>query len=139
MMSSEPAELRLPARLENLSRFLEFAVDQARKLGLEERIPALELGLEEALVNVIRYAAREGEEITLAATPEADGIGFTISDRGAPFNPLEAPPPDLESELLERPIGGLGIHFMKELTDEISWSREGDRNRLRLFFRGQHD
>ena len=138
MMTSEGERLELPARLENLSRFLEFATEKARKLGFGERLPVIELVLEEALVNVIRYAATTAaDRVVLEAGLGNEGLKFTISDHGPAFNPLEAPSPDLESDLLERPVGGLGIHFIRELADDVHWSRKAGENRLQLIFRPQ--
>jgi serine/threonine-protein kinase RsbW len=42
------------------------------------------------------------------------------------------PPPDLNADLESRPVGGLGVHFMKTLMDEVAYRREGDRNVLTM-------
>ena len=55
-----------------------------------------------------------------------------VSDDGIAFDPLEVPPPDLESSLEDRPVGGLGVHFMLTLMDEVTYRREGDRNVLTM-------
>jgi anti-sigma regulatory factor (Ser/Thr protein kinase) len=59
-------------------------------------------------------------------------LNVTIADTGAPFNPLNAPPPDLTSNLVDRPIGGLGIHLVRSLMNSVEYEREGGENRLRL-------
>ena len=55
-----------------------------------------------------------------------------VSDDGRAFDPLKVPPPDLESDLQSRPVGGLGVHFIKTLMDEVSYRREGGRNILTM-------
>ena len=65
-------------------------------------------------------------------------LGLEIRDRGISFNPLERADPDLEAGLMERPIGGLGIVLMKELTDGIAWHRENDENCLTIIFAQPH-
>ncbi len=55
-----------------------------------------------------------------------------ISDDGVAFDPLKVPPPDLTADLESRPIGGLGVHFVKTLMDEVAYRREGDRNVLTM-------
>ena len=56
-----------------------------------------------------------------------------ISDDGQPFNPLkDAPKPDLEAALEDRPIGGLGIHLVLTMMDEMHYRRENERNHLTL-------
>ena len=133
--------LELPAVLENLPRFISFATDRARE---QEFTPArtleVELVLEEALVNVMEYAYpdRTGT-MTLVAKPESgDGLRFEIRDRGATFDPLEREAPDLETGIMERQIGGLGIFLMKELADEIFWQRQNNENCLTIIFKQRH-
>ena len=57
---------------------------------------------------------------------------IVVEDDGKPFNPLDAPPPNLDLPIDERPIGGLGIFLMKSLTSAMDYRREGDRNTLTL-------
>ena len=55
---------------------------------------------------------------------------FTITDDGIPFNPLTVAPPDLSRMLHEREIGGLGIHLVRSMFDEVSYHRNVGRNVL---------
>ena len=57
---------------------------------------------------------------------------ITIRDWGHTFNPLELPPPDLNLDINERPIGGLGIYLMKKFTDRLEYRREDDSNILTI-------
>ena len=52
----------------------------------------------------------------------------TIMDDGVPFNPITRPTPDTPSSLNDRKIGGLGIHLVKELIDEVLYKRRVDKN-----------
>ena len=52
----------------------------------------------------------------------------TVSDDGVAFNPLAVPPPDTTLPLEERELGGLGIHLVRNLTDEATYGRLGGRN-----------
>jgi anti-sigma regulatory factor (Ser/Thr protein kinase) len=63
----------------------------------------------------------------------ADGeLRIRITDRGKEYNPLLREQPDLTVPVEERPIGGLGIHFCRKLTDTQEYERLGDRNALTL-------
>jgi len=53
-----------------------------------------------------------------------------VEDDGRQFNPLELPEPDLEKKLEERPIGGLGIHLVRNLMDELEYRRTHNKNIL---------
>ena len=57
---------------------------------------------------------------------------FTISDSGKPFDPTAARPVDTSLSAEQRPIGGLGIHLVRQIMDEVSYARVEDRNILTL-------
>jgi len=134
--------LQLPAELASLPKFISFAADWAHESGLTpRRIRDVELVLEEALVNVIEYAYPRGPgELTLeAGRKEPQLLVVEIRDQGEPFNPLDRDDPDTQSQLMERPVGGLGIFLMKQLADRVSWQRQGNENCLTITFRERYD
>jgi anti-sigma regulatory factor (Ser/Thr protein kinase) len=94
----------------------------------------MNLALEELLTNTISYGFQNGGrhivKVKLAAS-ERELIGEIIDD-GAPFNPLNKPDPDTTLPLEERPIGGLGILFVKKLMDSVKYRREGNLNIVTL-------
>ncbi len=92
------------------------------------------LCLDELLTNVISYGFQDDDEhhidLRLAV---ADGIlRIELEDDARAFNPLDVPPPDLDSGLEVREIGGLGIHFVRETMDRVAYRRAGDRNLLTM-------
>lgn len=98
-------------------------------------VNAFNLCLDEILTNIISYGFEdEGEhEIVLDMGREGDWITAVMEDPGKEFNPLtDAKDPDLEAELEDREIGGLGIFFLKQMMDELTYERVGDRNRLTM-------
>ena len=71
--------------------------------------------------------------ITLAIIPGANRMVIRISDRGHPFDPRNAPGPDLHAPLEERRIGGLGCHLVRSVIDRIEYeSSAGGGNRLTM-------
>ena len=55
-----------------------------------------------------------------------DNLIITVRDNGKPYNILNHPPVDTSVPFLERPIGGLGIHMIRKLLDEVHYtSAEG--------------
>jgi anti-sigma regulatory factor (Ser/Thr protein kinase) len=56
----------------------------------------------------------------------------TVTDDGRPFDPRDAPAPDLEASLDTRRVGGLGMHLVRSCMDAIEYRREGDLNVLTL-------
>jgi len=59
-------------------------------------------------------------------------VVLTIMDDGIPFNPLSVAPPDLSVLLHEREIGGLGIHLIRSMFDEVTYHRKVGRNVLTI-------
>ena len=95
---------------------------------------SLNLAMEEAVVNVIKYAYPDGVigDIDVTATVEDGTITFTIEDSGVAFDPTAKADPDLTLAAEDRPIGGLGIHLVRQLMDSIGYERRGDKNILTL-------
>ena len=92
----------------------------------------LNLVLEELGVNIVNYSGATGDiEISLAS--DAHLVTVEISDDGHPFNPLlDQDSPDISTPLGERPIGGLGIHLVRAMMDEMRYSREDGKNKLAM-------
>ena len=89
---------------------------------------------EEVVCNVLEHGQRPGgeHEITVEIGIDDDRVTLYFRDDGEPFDPLSHPPPDLEADIEERLIGGLGVHLIRTLADEITYTREGHRNVLRV-------
>jgi serine/threonine-protein kinase RsbW len=127
-------EIRLKNELEEI-RLLAEAIEL---WGEENGIPGktlfqLNLALDELLTNTITYGYPEGgeHEIMLRLIPEGEkGLLIEIRDDGLAFNPLEVKAPDLKQDIEERPIGGLGIHLVRQMLDELEYRRENGQNIL---------
>ena len=127
--------LRLPNRLSIIGETADDIADFLRGRGVAERaVQHLLLSLDEAMTNTIAYAWPSGgaHELMLVLKVSEGLVVAVVSDDGIAFDPLEVPPPDLESSLEDRPVGGLGVHFMLTLMDEVTYRREGDRNVLTM-------
>lgn len=95
------------------------------------------LVLEELGLNIMTHAYNEGlHEIEITLVSEVDAITIEIEDDGRPFDPLkDAPPPDLTRSLEDRPVGGLGIHLVRSMMDELHYQRKQGRNCLTMVSR----
>jgi serine/threonine-protein kinase RsbW len=125
---------RLPARPESLKKFTSFILECAEGKGLSsEAAGRMELVLEEALVNIFNYAFPEGEGwIEVFCADDGPGLLIEIRDNGIPFDPLSLPDPDITADAPDRRIGGLGVYFMRKLTEKILYRRDGETNILTL-------
>jgi serine/threonine-protein kinase RsbW len=107
-----------------------------RMHGLADRlVNQFVLALDELVANIVQHGlpTDAAETIRIGITLDADRFGMEISDPGEAFDPLrETPAPDLDSPLEQRRVGGLGVHFVRTMMDDITYRREGDRNVLTL-------
>ncbi len=100
-----------------------------------QHIYQLNLVLDELLTNIVSYGYDDGltHEISLRLRAEPGSLTAILRDDGKPFNPLEeAPAAVLDGSIEDRPIGGLGIHFMRTLMDEVVYQRQDGHNQLTL-------
>ena len=97
----------------------------------------VQLAIEEVVLNVMDYGYDEGvHEFELILTSEADTLTIEVVDDGRPFDPLnDVPTPDLEATVEERKVGGLGIHLVRTMMDQVNYRREQGRNYLTLVAR----
>ena len=90
------------------------------------------LVIEEIIRNLIQhtppYSTDETAEIVIEVTPQK--LTVIVSDTRPPFDPSAAPPLDTDATLADRPPGGMGIHLVRNLVDELTYGRDDDRNRL---------
>jgi len=106
---------------------------RAQRLATETVLD-VRLVVEEVLTNIVRHAHAGSEEtvVELRLSASAASVRMEFRDEGTAFNPLDAPPPDLERRPEARGIGGLGVHLVKSLVDDARYSREGSINVLVL-------
>jgi len=128
--------LKLPADTENLPAFLELVRQCAQQVALDSaRVAELELAVEEAVANVCAHGYPQGGgDVEIRCLTESDGtrLCVEIADSGEPFDVSAASDPNLTGGLDERPVGGLGIHLIRQLADDIQYERSGGRNILRI-------
>ena len=125
--------------LRNERREVPRLAEEVEKFGLEcglstDDTSHVNLALDELVINVIKYAYDDRQDHLIHVTLLMDGDELTIvvEDDGRAFNPLAAPPPNLDAPIEQRPIGGLGIFLVKSIADSLDYRREGGRNILTL-------
>ncbi len=128
-------EIRLPAKIENLEKLLQFVSAFAKKSGITaKRIQELELATEEAVFNIIKYAYPEDAGLVevSCSVGDHDRVLVEIMDTGTPFNPLSQAKPNLTDNISDRKIGGLGIFFICKMMDDVKYRHENGKNILTL-------
>ena len=130
---SASASLKIAPKMDELERITAIVED----LGEQDDWPPdlifkVNLVLDELSVNIVNYGG-EASEIEVCLDADAEEVRVEITDDGRPFDPLnDAIEPDLDAPLEDRAIGGLGIHLVREMMDELHYSREDGKNRLAM-------
>lgn len=107
-------------------------------LGIPDELSMpVNLALEETVSNVMLYAYPETNSgrVFVEFNRHQSAIIFTITDSGIPFDPTKQKPADTTLSAEDRAIGGLGIHLVRQLMDEVIYCREDDKNVLTLIKR----
>lgn len=128
-MRSNRFELEIEGKLENLSVVADFMSEAMKQLGVDlATISRVQMAVDEACTNIIQHAySGEMGVITLVCELVDDDLVITTRDRGKPFDPNFVPPPDLGADLDERRVGGLGMHFVRKLMDEVSYTFDAEK------------
>ncbi len=133
------AALRIPAEVGRLSSTRQFVRDAAAAAGAApEPLADVVLAVDEAVTNIIvhGYQGRPGE-IALEVRHDGDALIIVLRDQAPAFDPTQVPPPNLDLPLEERPVGGLGVHFMRQIMDAVHYrALAAGGNELTLIKRG---
>ena len=125
----------LKNRLADLDVLCEHLASFCENCGITKKQKfEINLALDELFTNIINHGFDDDAEhkIRVTCAHNEKLVEITIKDDGIPFNPLEAPQPDLECTFSDREIGGLGIHLIKAYIDQIDYRRDSNTNVLKL-------
>ena len=133
--------IEVPNERERLGELLT-AIDSAL---IEHRIAPevrndLQLIAEEVVCNAMDYGLDEDARgpqhlIVVDIARQENRLHVEFRDTGKPFDPLSQPVPELEACILDRPLGGLGVHLIREIAEAVSYERDEPYNILRVVLR----
>jgi serine/threonine-protein kinase RsbW len=131
-MPSFYRELTVPGRVADLPHVLAFIETACEEAGVRPELWFdLQLAVEEACANVIEHAydGKGGELLVTFATRGCDVV-VSVLDHGRPFAPEKVVAPDMSLPLTQRRIGGLGLHLMYQMMDEVRFDFADKGNTL---------
>jgi serine/threonine-protein kinase RsbW len=128
-------KLSIPGRYDRMEQVCQFVGQAALEAGLGEiEASRCQLAVDEACTNIIEHGY-EGEDrgtIELVCDPRDGELVITIQDHAKLFDPGQVPTPNLAASLDELKIGGLGLHFMRQVMDAVEFSYQEGGNKLVL-------
>ena len=127
--SVQPVTMRVPCRLNQWPVLKGKIHSFGMCAGLDKKaLRKFEVAAEEAIVNVLHYS--QASEVELKLMREKSQIILLLTDNGIAFDPLAHVPSDKATE--ERQVGGLGIHLIRQIMDELYYERSEEKNILRM-------
>lgn len=117
--------LTVPGRYDEIKNICQFVTQGAEESGLDETaVFHIELACDEACTNVIEHAYGGEGSGKIKVSWQVKGTMFviTVNDNGRRFEPDQIPTPPTTDNIENVKIGGLGIHFMRKLMDDVSFN-----------------
>lgn len=127
--------MTVPSATRHLGTVRQFVAERAEAEGLpEDTVQELRMAVEEACANVIEhaYAGDDSREIDVAVIADDERFTVCIRDEGKPFRPEKYTSPDLRDLIKRRRSGGLGVHLMRQLMDQVEYRSRKGTNEVRL-------
>lgn len=127
-----------PLTLDRLAEIRAFLGRTLTALGFASIVDPCVLAVDEVCANLVEHAGSDanGDPTRVVVRRAGFYAIIEVEDRGSPFDPADAPHPDLTSSWEDRPIGGLGWFFVKQLMDDVRYESaavdDGFHNRLTL-------
>lgn len=132
---AERLVIRLKNQLPEIARLAELVERFGAQHGLAGSLLLnVNLCLDELITNTISYGYDDQEEhiIALQVALDNGALKAVVEDDARAFNPLAVGLPDLEAPVDERAVGGLGVHFVRTLMDDVRYQRTASGNRIEL-------
>ena len=127
--------LQFAAKFESLDEIRDFVGSMARSGGFSDKdIYNIQLASDEAASNIIEHAYENISDgvLEISCGVTGDVITIVLVDHGESFDPSHVPAPNVNADLSERQIGGLGLYLMRKLMDEVHYEADTRNNRNTL-------
>ena len=134
-MPKKPYFFKLRSDLAELDTLSKHVQKFGSSIGLSKKfLFEINLALDELFTNIISYGYQDDQDhlIEITITPLNNTLELCIEDDGVPFNLIDVADPDLPCDIESCKIGGLGIHLIKNLMDEVCYKRTEGKNKLTL-------
>jgi anti-sigma regulatory factor (Ser/Thr protein kinase) len=134
-MPSKTVSIKLKNRISELERLDQKLQAFGASIGLSKKcVFQINLAVDELFTNIVKYGFADNNLHYVAITlSHRDGkISIRVEDNGVPFDPAAKQTSELKDPLEHCKIGGLGLHLVKKIMDDIIYERRGGKNVITL-------
>jgi serine/threonine-protein kinase RsbW len=127
--------IRISANIQEIERLNRLIRQFGELHDLPSRaLYSVNLALDEVVSNIVLYGYEAANDGSIVIHLEVRGTELlaSVEDSGREFDPLSLPTPDLNAPLDQRQVGGLGIHLMRSLMDDVAYRRHDSKNLLTM-------
>ena len=116
----------------SLSEIFSFLREFKRKSKIENSVAfGLNLIVEELFTNMVKYNAENPNDIQISLEKSGDRLILVFNDFDVePFDITKVNEVDTRQCLEEREVGGLGIHLVKCIADEVDYEYSDRRSKI---------
>ncbi len=118
----------------SLGEIFDFLGEQLSDLPDNERLLIqINLVVEELFTNFVRHNVGGGDQIIINLDRESDHLNLELVDEGVDdFDPGGVADPHVEAGIGDRKAGGLGIHLVQSMVDELSYDYAPESRTMRV-------
>lgn len=115
---------------------IENIVKMTKSVCAEVALPSakqyvVDLATEELFVNMVNYNTETDEQISIAIVPKDGGVEVCLTDFDVErFDPVNAPPVDINAPAGARTPGGLGVYLVLKMVDSISYEYKNRQSKI---------
>jgi serine/threonine-protein kinase RsbW len=134
-MPRKNVSIKLKNRISELERLGQKLQAFGEGIGLSKRcVFQINLAVDELFTNIVKYGFADDNIHYIAVTlSHRDGtISIRVEDNGIPFDPAAKQTSELKDQIEDCKIGGLGLHLVKKIMDDIAYERRGGKNVITL-------
>ena len=118
--------------IDELPRIFEMSGEFCSAHGIESPDhEQIDVVIEEIFTNIVRHGSASDDDVLVRLERTGDGVAVSLIDFDAePFDPSVQPEPSTSAPLEEREPGGLGIHLVRQLSNEIEYEHHDRTSRV---------
>lgn len=125
---------KFPKSIQSLEEIFRYTAAFTGRHCLDASIKfALDLAIEEVFTNMVKYSKASAERVIITLEVENKDVIIQLIDKNVPpFDPRQSPEVDVQKPIEERPVGGLGLHLLKKVMDDVQYEYQDRESKITL-------